>query len=237
MRLSAILMVVTGAALHAAPVVAQQDSADAPPSQVSAIRFGVTLGQGIPQGTFADASDRLSGFVAWFGLPFTRTSPLGLRAEFSVLEVPAQVETRSVEGGGELELTLRGTVNFTGAGPRLAGWIGPVVAVGAVQIGYTRLITDITGTLGDETTTFSDAISFSEYALAGKATLDLVLPIFDRGGAALGATAGLDYMRSSAVPFPVQGTFDIEPPGTLVVENADVELNMFIWRVGVAFRF
>ncbi len=213
----------------AAPVAAQQ---------VAPLRFGVAWARGAPRGEFAQVARAPEGFVAWLSLPITRESPIGLRAEFSVLTVPEELVTLPVTGGGELDVTARGTVGFTGAGPRLELGSGGLALGVAVMAGYVRMITDATARVVRDELTTSSAASDSDYALAAKLSGDLHLPVY-RGvrGTALALTAGADYLAAGAAAFPRRDAFRVGDTGALELERPLVRPSMLVVRAGVSVEF
>jgi hypothetical protein len=202
------------------------------------LRFAVAWARGAPQGEFAAVTDPPSGFVAWLSMPVTRNSTVGLRAEFSVLTVPEQFLSVPLEGGGDLEVTARGTVGFTGVGPRLEFRAGPFSLSTGVMAGYTRVITDATGQVLEGGTTGSVAASESDYAFAAKASGDLYFPVY-RGarGTAVAVTGGLDYLTGGDAAFPRRDSFRVGGPGVLELDRPQVRPTMVIVRAGVSVEF
>jgi hypothetical protein len=217
--------------LFAVPVAAQEATAP--------IRFAVAWSRGTPRGNLAEIADAPQGFTAQLALPVSRTARVGIRAEFSVLTFPERtLHTEDPETGTSLDATIRGTVGFTGAGPRLESRLGPVaIAVGAMG-GFVRVITDATArtVTGDNST--SAALSLSDYAFAAKASLDLHLALL-RGpsGTALGVVAGIDWLQSGQVEFPELRSFRVAAPGELTLERPTVSPSMMSVRAGVGVEF
>lgn len=201
------------------------------------LRFAVAWAQGSPQGDFADVTEAPEGFAAWLSLPVIRRSSIGLRAEFSVLTVPEQVVSAPTDEG-ELTVTVRGTVGFTGVGPRLEFRAGVLSLAAAAMAGYTRVITDATGQLVGDGATTSAAASDSDYAFAGKLSGDLYVPVY-RGvrGTAVVLAAGADYTTGGETAFPRQDAFRIVGPGELELERPTVRPTMVVVRAGVSVEF
>lgn len=222
------------ALLAIAPPVGAQftDGREAP------LRFAVGWARGAPRGDLAEVTGPLQGFAAWLSLPLTRGSAVGLRAEFSVLTVPEQVQSVAFEGAVDLDVTVRGTIGFTGVGPRLEVRAGPLAFSAAVMGGYARVITDVTGRITHGAGLNSVAVSESDYALAGKVSGDLYLPVY-RGSrnTALVATAGFDVTTGGRAKIPRRDSFNVGPDGTLELERPNVRPTMLVLRAGVSAEF
>ncbi len=220
--------------LAGAPTVATAQVAIAS----TTLRFGMAYLQGTPTGSFGDVVRGADGFATWFALPLSRTSPLGIRAEFSILTIPEDQATVPFADDTELAFTLRSTVGFTGVGPRLETRVGPLIVAGAVMGGLTRVIADVNGVLEVGPQVISVELSESEQALSAKAVLDAYFPILHGArGAALGLVAGLDYQRSTAVNVIRSGSLEFVPPGEVRVDVATTPVSLWGWRVGVGVYF
>jgi hypothetical protein len=215
----------------AMPVAAQQSS--------QPVRFGVAWTLGRPQATLAEVADDPSGFTAWVGLPFTRRSSLGLRAEFSVLPFPEQrLSVPDPSSGGTLAARVRGTIGFTGTGPRLEARVGGLSLVGSVMGGFVRMITDVNARAEIDDQVITAAFSESDYALAAKAVADLHLGVY-RGnhGDGIGVVLGVDWMTGGEVTFPVRETLRVAGPGALAVDQRTVVPTLLGLRAGVSVQF
>lgn len=217
----------------APPLVAQ-----ASVTREAPLRFAVAWAGGSPRGELAEVAEAPEGFVAWLSLPFDRGAAIGLRAEFSVLAFPEQQVSRDVAPDAVLDLTVRGTIGFTGVGPRLELRAGPVAVSGAILAGYTRVITDITGVVTDGTGVNSVAVSESEYALATKLSLDGYLPLY-RGvrGTGLVATGGVDYTTAGRTALPRRDAFGLDTEGRLVLDRPAVAPTLLVVRAGMSLEF
>lgn len=230
MRRAALVPLLT--AVAASPASAQLES-DQP------VRFGVAWTRATPQGSLAEVADRPSGFTAWVALPFTRTSSFGLRGEFSILPFPEQrLSVPDPETGGTLEAAVRGTIGFTGAGPRAdLRWRG-ITLGGAVMGGLVRLITDVNARAQVDDQSFTATFSENDYAFAGKASVDLHVGVY-RGnhGDGIGVVVGADWMTGGEVTFPVRETLRAGGAGTLTVDQRAVAPTLFGLRAGVSVQF
>lgn len=223
-------------AASAAPLPAQSRGGTEAPLQ-----FGIEYGRATPRGDFAGVVDAPSGFSAWMALPFTRRSALGLRGEFSVFTLAEQVATQSLDLGngttGSLELDVRGTIGFTGAGPRLAVSLGPLAAGAHVMVGVLRVITDISAVATVGVQSLSDAASLSDFTVGYKAGVDGYLALF-RGirGTSLGVGAGVDVASGGPVGLVRGGSLTSTEVG-FVATPAVVRPTMLILRIGLAATF
>ncbi len=230
-----------GAALACVGACAGPLAAQSPGGTEAPLQFGIEYGRASPRGEFASIVDAPSGFSAWMALPFTRRSALGIRGEFSVFTLAEQVATQAFDLGngaaGDLELDIRGTIGFTGAGPRLAVSLGPVAAGAHVMVGVLRVITDISAvaTIGEQS--LSDAASRSDFTVGYKAGVDGYLALF-RGirGTSLGIGAGLDAARGGPVGLVRGGSLTSTAEG-FVATAAVVRPTMLIVRIGLAATF
>lgn len=215
----------------AAPIAAQQATAP--------IRFGVAWSRGTPQGDLANIADAPQGFTAQLGLPVSRTARVGIRAEFSVLTFPQRsLQLDDDESGATVDVTVRGTVGFTGAGPRIESQFGPVAVALGVMGGFVRVITDATARADVDGNLTSAALSLSDYAFAAKASADLHLAIY-RGptGSGIGLVAGVDWLTGGQVAFPELNSFRLSEPGVLTLDRPMVAPTMFGIRAGVGVEF
>lgn len=220
--------------LAGAPAVATAQVAIAS----TTLRFGMAYLEGTPTGSFGDAVTAANGFSTWFALPLSRTSPLGLRAEFSILTIPEDRATVPFADDAALTFTLRSTVGFTGVGPRLETRVGPLVVAGAVMGGLTRVIADVNGVLEIGPQVISVELSESEQALSAKAVLDAYLPLLHGArGAAIGLVAGLDWQRSTAANVIRSGSLQFVPPGEVRADVTRTPVALWGWRVGVGVYF
>ena len=218
-------------ALVAGPLAAQDS--------IAPIRFGVAWSRGAPQGELSDIAAAPQGFTAQLSLPLSRTSRLGIRAEFSVLTFPERsLQIESENGSGTVDVTVRGTVGFTGAGPRAELRRGRISAAVSAMGGFVRVITDATARAevdGDRT---SAALSLNDYAVAVKASADLHFSVFCGGTATcVGLVAGVDYLTGGKATFPNLNTFRLSGPGQLSLERPAVAPTMFGVRAGVGVEF
>lgn len=218
-------------ALVSAPLEAQQATAP--------LRFGVTWSRGAPQGELAEIADAPQGFTAQLALPVSRTARVGIRAEFSVLTFPERSLQVGDEGSGATaDVTVRGTVGFTGVGPRIETRLGPfAMALGAMG-GFVRVITDATARSEVDGERTSAALSLSDYAIAGKASADLHLALY-RGpsSTAVGIVGGVDWLTGGQVGFPQMNSFRLSSPGVLTLDRPVVAPSMFVIRAGVGVEF
>lgn len=217
-------------AMLAVPLEAQQATAP--------LRFGVAWSRGTPRGELSEIADAPQGFTAQLALPVSRTARVGIRAEFSVLTFPERsLQISSGESGGTVNVTVRGTVGFTGAGPRIETRLGPfAMAVGAMG-GFVRVITDATAR-SDVDGGSSAALSLSDYAVAGKASADVHLALY-RGpsGTAVGVVGGVDWLTGGKVAFPQMNSFRLTGPGVLTLDRPIVAPSMLVLRAGVGVEF
>lgn len=208
------------------------------PIASTALRFGIAYAAATPTGTFGDVVAAPSGFATWAALPLSRTSPLGIRGEFSILTIPEERGNTTLSPGADLDVTIRSTVGFTGVGPRLETRLGPLVLAGAAMGGVSRFIVDVNGRLTAGPQVFSVTISESEQAVSAKGVLDLYLPLyFGRQDAALGLSAGVDIITSTKVTAPRSGSFRLGDDDRVTVESDDSAITMRGWRVGVGLFF
>lgn len=208
------------------------------PIASTALRFGIAYATATPTGTFGEVIAPPSGFSTWAALPLSRTSPLGIRAEFSILTIPEERGNTTLTPGTELDVTIRSTVGFTGVGPRLETRVGPLVLAGAAMGGVSRFIVDVNGRLTSGPQILSVTISESEQALAAKGVLDLYLPLyFGRQDAALGLSAGVDLITSTTITAPRSGTFRLGDDDRVMVESGEAAITLRGWRVGVGLFF
>jgi hypothetical protein len=223
----------------AAALTGMPEPSTAQASPGAPLRFGLAYTTGKPQGRLASLVAAPTGFSAWLSLPFSRTSWLGLRGEFSVLTVPEESVIVGIpQQSTEITVTLRSTIGFTGAGPRIEIPAGPVVFAGSIMGGLTRVISDLTGRAEVGEQLFAVGISESDNAIAAKATVDLYLPLLKGPrDAALGLSAGFDWTTSRQLGYPEQGSFRIDEGGDLVVNRSEVPISMLVWRVGVGVVF
>ncbi len=225
--------VVLGAVVAASsPLAAQQESAQP-------IRFGVAWTVASPQGGLARVTDGPRGFTAWAGLPFTRRSSFGLRAELSILPFPEQsLSVPDPASGGTLAAAVRGTVGFTGVGPRAEFRRGGFSVVGAAMGGFVRMITDVNARAEVDEQVFTATFSESDYALAGKLSADVHLGLY-RGnhGDGVGLVVGADWMTGGEVTFPVRETLRVAAPGSLAVDQRPVAPALVGVRAGISVQF
>ncbi|HRP08486.1 MAG TPA: hypothetical protein PLL69_08360 [Gemmatimonadales bacterium] len=205
----------------------------------SPLRFAVAWTGASSRGDLAELADNPAGFTAQLSLPLTRSSPLGIRGEFSVLTFPERVLT--VPGGfqdAELEVAARGTIGFTGAGPRLEARSGPFALAGAVMGGFVRMITDVTGRATVDGVRSSASISESDYAFAFKALIDGHLALY-RGvqGTTIGLVTGVDFLRGGRVTFPALGTMRMANEGVITIDRPGVVPEVITVRLGVGVEF
>jgi hypothetical protein len=207
------------------------------PIASTTLRFGIAYAAATPTGAFRDYVAPPSGFATWAALPLSRTSPLGVRAEFSILTIPEERATSLIAPGVDLDVSVRSTVGFTGVGPRLETSLGPLVVAGAVMGGLSRFIVDVNGRVEIGPQVLSVGISQSEQAPSMKATLDAYLPLyFGRQDAAIGLTAGLDWRTSTTLTVLRSGSFALDGD-RLLQEEAESAVTMWGWRVGVGLFF
>ncbi len=208
------------------------------PIASTALRFGIAYATATPTGTFGDVIAPPSGFATWAALPLSRTSPLGIRGEFSILTIPEERGNTILTPAIDLDVTIRSTVGFTGVGPRLETRLGPLVLAGAAMGGVSRFIVDVSGRLTSGPQVTSVTISESEQAVTAKGALDLYLPLhFGRQDAALGLSAGLDWLASSKVTAPRSGSFRLVENDRVALESDESAITMWGWRVGVGLFF
>lgn len=220
-------------ALVAAPAILAGQEADEPSA---AIRFGVNYARGNPQGAFRAVTDALNGFSTWLSLPIRRGSPLGIRGEFSVLTLPEQEATFPLVDT-DAAISLRGTIGFTGVGPRLEIGTGPVAVTVAAMIGFSRVIADASAVIDGPGGVRSVVTTDNDIALAYRLTADAYLPLY-RGGseADIGAVVGADLTSGGRQPFSVPATLRVEDDA-LLVESSDVRPAMLVLRVGLSASF
>jgi hypothetical protein len=208
------------------------------PITSTVLRFGIAYAAATPTGTLGDVIAAPSGFATWAALPLSRTSPLGIRGEFSILTIPEERGSSVLLPGAELDVSVRSTIGFTGAGPRLETRLGPVVVAGALMGGVSRSIVDVNGRVTAGLQVISVGISQSEQALSAKGALDLYLPLhFGRQDAALGLTAGLDMVTSATLTVLRSDTFRLVDGERVTLESAETGITMWGWRVGLGLFF
>lgn len=201
-------------------------------------RFGIALAEGTPRGELAGVVRPPTGFTTWVSLPLASRSPLGLRAEFSILTVPEERTTLAPSDDTTLELTLRSTLGFTGVGPRIEARVGPAIVAASAMGGLTRVIADLNGRLaqGDQLT--SVALSESENVLAVKGVLDLYVPLLSGSrDAALALTAGVDWTTSGRAAVVRSNSLRITGPGEVRAGQDEAPVTLTAWRVGVGLFF
>ncbi len=200
------------------------------------IRFGVTWTGGTPHGDLATISEPPEGFTAQLSLPLARNTAIGIRAEFSVLTFPERALLFSAEDENqEVTVSARGTIGFTGAGPRLEAQVGPAVISGALMAGFVRVITDASARSEQGEEVQSATISLSDFAFAGKAAVDVYLPIYHGPyGTAVGFIAGADWTTGGEVEFPDLRTFRLASESELTLQLPKVAPNVSTLRLGIA---
>ncbi len=235
MRATALL-VLAGLLAGRAPAAAQAAVvADAP------LAFGIAWGRGTPQGDFADVVDAPQGFVAWLSLPVTRRSRLGIRGEFSILTLPEQTRSVPYVTPGAtiaLDVVLRGTLAFTGAGPRLALGLGPLQLGVAGMVGVVRGINDLTAQASVGDRSLSDAVSLSDFTVGVKGVLDAYLPLY-RGarGTSIGLAGGVSWFTGGPVEFARRSSLAIDEQALLRVDRQVAHPTMLVVRAGVGAAF
>lgn len=204
------------------------------------LRFGVEFARATPTGEFSAVAGKANGFLGWLALPLSRTSPLGIAAEFSVLTLPRREIIVPLDPlPSDLTVTLRSTLSFLGAGPRIEARIGSLALGAVVMAGFNRVITDLTGLidlgLGEE----SAVISNSDYAGALKVGAMAALPLYHGlRGTAIGVAGGADYTFSGRAPFPDQDSFGYDPEtDRLILERPEIALNHWRLHAGVSVEF
>lgn len=218
------------ALLATAPLAAQ--------SRTSAIRFGIAYAAATPRGDFDAFAERPAGFSSWVTLPLARGARLGIRGEFSIFTIPESRVMVPVTGIDELSVTLRSTVGFTGAGPRLTLPLGPLVLETSVMGGLTRVIIDVAGQARAGAQRVSVSTSESENALGAKASLDLYLPLVaGQGGAAVALTGGLDWATSAEVGFVEAGGLRLDDQTRLEAVTGRASATYTAWRLGLGLYF
>mgnify|MGYP001157449860 CR=1 FL=1 len=217
--------------LVAVPLAAQQVTAP--------IRFAVVWSGGSARGPLADIAKPPQGFTAQLALPLDRGAALGIRAEFSVLTFPERILTVAGDGdAAPVTVTARGTIGFTGAGPRLEARLGPAAISVAAMGGFVRVITDAAARTEVDGVPNSANISESDFAFAVKTAVDIHLsPFRDRHGTALGVVVGADWSTGGNVAFPALQSFRMTAPGTLTLQRPLVRPELTTLRVGVAVEF
>lgn len=218
-------------ALCVAPLGAQQNFAP--------IRFGVAWTRGSPQGELADIADTPQGFTAQLGLPVSRTARVGIRAEFSVLTFPERTIQIGEEGSASTaEVTVRGTLGFTGAGPRFEMRGGRLSGALGAMGGFVRVITDATARSESDGESTGAALSLSDYAIAAKASADLHLSLLcGTGATCVGVIVGVDYLTGGTVAFPELSSFRLTGPGELTLNRPVVAPTMVGIRAGIGVEF
>jgi hypothetical protein len=220
-------------ALAATPALAAGQDLDEPSA---AIRFGVTFARGVPQGEFRDVTDPLIGFSTWLSLPVRRGSPIGIRGEFSVLTLPEQQATFPLPDD-DAEISLRGTIGFTGVGPRVEVRAGPLVVTAAAMIGLSRVIADASAVIDSPDGVRSVVITDSDIAVAYRTSADAYLALLrGKTGADVGLMVGVDAASGGRQPFSVRQTLRLEGD-QLLVESADVRPSMLVLRAGLSASF
>lgn len=214
--------------LVASPLAGQESA--------SPIRFAVAWTSGSPHGNLGTIAEAPGGFTAQLALPLARNTAVGIRAEFSVLTFPERAILIAADGEHqEITVTARGTIGFTGAGPRLEGRLGPLAIGAGIMGGFVRVITDANVRGGEGATAHSALISESDFALAGKVAVDLHLALF-RGpyGTAVGLVAGADWSTGGEVAFPDLQSFRLATSGELTLQRPLVTPSVSTVRLGVA---
>ena len=208
-------------------------------ANLAPIRFGVAFSHGSPQGGLADIAEAPNGFVAHLSVPVNRTARIGVRAEFSILTFPERsLQVATGESGGSAEVTVRGTVGFTGAGPRMEMRSGRFAASIGAMAGFLRVITDATARAESDGDRISASLSLSDYAFAAKASADLHLGIYcGVGNTCVGLVGGVDYLTGGKVAFPRLSSFRVAGPGELELERPVVTPSMAGIRIGVGVEF
>lgn len=204
------------------------------------LRFGVEFARATPTGAFARVAGSANGFLGWLALPLSRTSLLGIGAEFSVLTLPAREVNVPIQAlGSALRVDLRSTLTFVGVGPRIDRAVGPVVVGASLMPGFTRVIVDLTGlyTVNDEPQ--SVAVSNSDYAAALKGGVVATMPLYlGIRGTALGLAAGADYTVAGRSPFPDQQSFGYDvSTGQLILDRPEVALSHWRVHAGMSVEF
>lgn len=204
------------------------------------LRFGVEFARATPTGEFARVAGSANGFLGWLALPLSRTSPLGIGAEFSVLTLPAREVFVPIQPFvSELTVNLRSTLTFVGVGLRVEQPVGPFALGASLMPGFTRVIVDLTGLFTIAGQERSVATSSSEYAAALKGGIAATLPLY-RGirGTALGVAAGADYTISGRTPFPDQQSFGYdETTDQLILARPEVALSHWRLHAGMSVEF
>jgi hypothetical protein len=205
-------------------------------SMATPIRFGVAWTGGTPHGDLATISQPPQGFTAQLSLPLARNTAIGIRAEFSVLTFPERILLVAPQGEDqEATVSARGTIGFTGAGPRFEARLGPAVISGGLMAGFVRVITDASARSEQDDETLSATISLSDFAFAGKAALDVYVPVYHGPyGTAVGFVAGADWTTGGQVAFPDLRTFRIASQSELTLQLPKVPPNVSTLRLGIA---
>jgi hypothetical protein len=208
-------------------------------ARLAPIRFGVAFSQGSPQGGLADVAEAPKGFVAQLSVPVDRTAQVGIRAEFSILTFPERsLQVATGESGATADVTVRGTVGFTGAGPRMEMRRGRFAAALGAMAGFIRVITDATARVDSDGERSGASISLSDYAFAAKASADLHLGVYcGVANTCVGVVGGVDYMTGSKVAFPQVSSLRVTAPGELALDRPAVTPSMVGLRVGVGVEF
>lgn len=215
----------------AAPLAAQSPTH-------SAIRFGIAYAAATPRGGFATFAEQPAGFSSWVTLPLARGARLGLRGEFSIFTIPESRVVVPADGLDDLTVTLRSTVGFTGAGPRITLPVGPLVLEASVMGGLTRVIADVAGQARAGAQRVSVSASESENVLGAKGSLDFYLPLVTgQGGAALAITTGLDWATSAEVGFVESGGLRVVDQSRLEVATGRAAATYTAWRLGLGLYF
>src|SRR5690606_161147 len=203
------------------------------------LRFGVAWSGASNRGDLAAMADGPAGFTAQLSLPITRSSPLGIRAEFSVLTFPERLlRVPAGFGTAELEVSARGTISFTGAGPRLEARAGSLAIAGAVMGGFVRMITDVSGRAMVDEVRSSASISESDYSFALQAGSDGPLAA-DGGvqGGTIGWLAGGEMRRGGRVACPAGGSMRMPGAGAVTIGRPLRTPELLVLRAGVGVEF
>jgi hypothetical protein len=217
--------------LATAPLAAQAPS-------TSAIRFGIAYASATPRGGFATFAEQSAGFSSWVTLPLARGARLGIRGEFTIFTIPEARVVVPTEGIDEFAVTLRSTVGFTGAGPRITLPVGPFAVEASVMGGLARVIADVAGQARSGAQRVSVSASESENVVAAKASLDLYLPLVGGpGGAAVALTGGFDWATSAEVGFVESGGLRLVDQSRLEVATGRASAAYAAWRLGLGLFF
>ncbi len=234
--MSSGLLALAGLLVLTRPIAAQVGPVlDAP------LTFGIAWSRGTPSTALAAAIEPPRGFTASISLPVTRRSAIGIRGEFSILTIPSQalvVSYTTPSATVTLDATVRGTIGFTGAGPRVAMAVGPIELGVAALAGVTRVITDASAQASSGDLSISTSASSSDFTYGVKAVLDGYLPLY-RGvrGTSIGLAVGIDYLTGGPVVFARRSSFRVNPAGDLVIGRAATRPTMLVLRAGLGGAF